>query len=420
MTGPDPTIQPAGDGPASHPIGRPGDPGLASRLHADLVEQVVAGGGAADRLEWERAALVSARDALPLATDAQVHDLASRIVDRAVGLGPLEDYLADESVSDVLVNGDGSVWVERGGRLVATGLRLERDVVEHLIDRIVAPLGRRVDRSAPAVDARLADGSRVHAIIPPLAVDGPSLTIRRFPPRPVALGAMARGATVDLLRWVVAAGWNLVVCGGTGSGKTTLLNALVAHVPPSARIVTIEDAAELRLPVPHVVRLETRPGGPGDVLGVALRELVRHALRMRPDRIVVGEVRGPEALDMVQAMLTGHDGCLTTCHAPDAASALRRLHTLCLMAEVALPAEAVAVQLGAAIDAVVTVTRTGSRHRTVSEVVEVVPNESGWSLRPLVADGAVVAAPSLPARDPLAPTPPLATEPAPPESTPWR
>ncbi|MFP5377594.1 MAG: CpaF family protein [Acidimicrobiia bacterium] len=289
----------------------------------------------------------------------------------AVDLGPLTALAGDPGVTDLLVNGDGSVWVERGGVLVATGRRLRRPEVELLIERIVTPLGLRVDRSSPVVDARLPDGSRVHAVVPPVAVDGPCLAVRRFSVRPLPLTAWCSEPVAELLAAAVTAGWNVIVAGGTGAGKTTLLNALAGCASPAERVVTVEDAAELRLPQPHVLRLEARPPNAEGVGEVALRDLVRSALRLRPDRLVVGEVRGGEALDLLQALNTGHAGCLATVHANGPADALRRLETLVLLAGVGLPLGAVRAQLAAAVDAVVHVTRATGGSRRVTAVAEV-------------------------------------------------
>ena len=289
----------------------------------------------------------------------------------SVDLGPLSGLAGDPSVTDLLVNGDGSVWVERRGALVATGRRLGRAEIELLLERIVTPLGLRIDRSSPVVDARLPDGSRVHAVVPPVAVDGPCLAVRRFSVRPLPLEAWCSEPVAELLAAAVTAGWNMVVAGGTGAGKTTMLNALAGCAPPEERVVTVEDAAELRLPQPHVVRLEARPPNAEGIGEVALRDLVRSALRLRPDRLVVGEVRGGEALDLLQALNTGHAGCLATVHANGPAEALRRLETLVLLAGVGLPLGAVRAQLAAAVDAVVHVARCADGARRVTEVAEV-------------------------------------------------
>lgn len=289
------------------------------------------------------------------------------------GLGPLEPLLADPEVDEVLVNAGRDVWVERRGQLECCDVSLDRGAVERLVERIIAPLGLRADRTAPMVDARLADGSRVNAILPPLAIDGPCLTIRRFRPSPLPLDAFASSAVARLLRQAVESRKTILVSGGTSTGKTTLLGALAASIPGHERIITVEDAAELRLSRPHVVRLEARPANAEGVGEVTVRDLVRNSLRMRPDRIVVGEVRGAEALDMLQAMNTGHEGSLSTCHANSAADALRRLETLALMAGIGLPLAAVREQVASAIDLVVQLARVADGRRGVVEVCEVSP-----------------------------------------------
>jgi pilus assembly protein CpaF len=261
--------------------------------------------------------------------------------------------------------------VERHGALVATGRRLARPEIELLLERIVTPLGLRVDRSSPVVDARLPDGSRVHAVVPPVAVDGPCLAVRRFSVRPMPLSAWCAVPVAELLSAAILAGWNIVIAGGTGAGKTTLLNALAGCAPAGERVVTVEDAAELRLPQPHVLRLEARPPNAEGAGEVSQRDLVRSALRLRPDRLVLGEVRGGEALDLLQALNTGHAGCLSTVHANGPADALRRLETLVLMAGVGLPLGAVRAQLAAAVDAVVHVARASDGARRVTAVAEV-------------------------------------------------
>ena len=325
--------------------------------------------GAVDGAEVAR--LVRAQ--APLLPSSDAEEVVARVLARAGGLGPLEPLLADPSVTEVMVNGPGDVWVERSGRLVRTTIALDTPTIDALIARIVAPLGRRVDRSSPLVDARLVDGSRVNAIIPPLAVDGPCLTVRRFRVDPVPLAAMAPEPLVRMLDTAVAERLNILVSGGTGAGKTTLLNALAGAIPPSDRVITVEDAAELRLPGDHVVRLEARPPSPEGRGEVTIRDLVRNALRMRPDRIVVGECRAGEALDMLQAMNTGHEGSLSTCHANGPDDALRRLETMTLMAEVGLPLAAVREQIAASLDLVVHVARTPDGRRRVVSIAEVVP-----------------------------------------------
>jgi pilus assembly protein CpaF len=317
--------------------------------------------------------------------------LAEMVAERSFGLGPLEPLLADPAIDEVMVNGPGAVWVERAGRVepVEVGFGSEAEL-GHAIERILAPLGRRVDEACPLVDARLPDGSRVNVVIPPLSLDGPILTIRRFrrrgmsPDELVAARTMTGGLR-DFLARCVRARLNLLVSGGTGSGKTTTLNALSRFVPAGERIVTVEDAAELRLQQPHVVRLESRPAGLEGRGEVTIRALVRNALRMRPDRIVVGEVRGPEALDMLAAMTTGHDGSLSTVHAGSPEEALRRVETLALMADVALPHAAVRQQVADAVDLVVHQVRARDGTRRVVAVGEVVRVAGGPAIRDVYA-----------------------------------
>ena len=247
------------------------------------------------------------RDEEPLLAPARLERLLEQLTHEVVGLGPLEPLLADPLVSEVMLNGPGRAYVERDGQIEAVALRLDAERIVRLVERVVAPLGLRLDRASPMVDARLPDGSRLHAVIPPLAVDGPYVTIRRFTARALPLEAFElHDAVAAFLRWAVNAGWNVLVAGGTSAGKTTLLNALSGAIPRRERIVTIEETAELRLAQPHVVRLEARPANAEGAGGVSVRDLVRTALRMRPDRLVVGEVRGGEALDMLQALNTGH------------------------------------------------------------------------------------------------------------------
>ena len=297
--------------------------------------------------------------------------VVDRVLARTIGMGPLEPLLADMEVTEVMVNGPGPVWIERRGALEATEVRVDNATIELLVERIVAPLGLRADRTSPLVDARLPDGSRVNVIIPPLAIDGPCITIRRFGARAIPLTDLCQPGVAELLRQAVLSRANVVVSGGTGAGKTTLLNALAAAIPDGERIVTVEDAAELRLPGRHVVRLEARPGNADGVGAVTVRSLVRNALRMRPDRIVVGEVRGAEALDMLQAMNTGHEGSLSTCHANSPVDALRRVETMVLMGDVGLPLGAIREQLVSAIDLVVHVARQPDGTRCIVAVAEV-------------------------------------------------
>ena len=343
---------------------------LAARVHARVVSsglRLDPGGADAGR----QAVRALVRGEAPLLAERLAEQVVAAVIDRALGLGPLESLLAQPGTTDVMVNGGGRVWVDGPGGMRPTDLAIDEREVLQLIERILAPLGRHVDRSRPVVDARLADGSRVHAVVRPLAVDGPCLTIRRFGARAVSLGELADPGVVALLRWAVRARCNLVVCGGAGAGKTTVLNALGAHLDPAERVVTIEDAAELRLPGDHVVRLESRPASAEGVGEVTTRDLVRAALRMRPDRLVVGEVRSTEAVDMLAAMNTGHDGSLSTCHANGPGDALRRLETLVLMGDIGLPHEAVREHLASALDLVVHVARRPDGRRRVAEVAEV-------------------------------------------------
>ena len=265
----------------------------------------------------------------------------------------------------MLVNGPGTVWVERAGRLEPTDVVLDRAAIDRYVERLVGPLGLQADRSHPVVDARLPDGTRVAVVLPPLAVDGPLLAVRRHAVRTLPVRSFCDGPTEQLLRECVRSGANVVVYGPTGSGKTTLLNALVAGLPPGERIVTVEDVAELRLPGDHVVRLEARPGTADGAGAVEVRDLVRAALRLRPDRLVVGEVRGAEALDMVWALSTGHRGSLSTCHAGSAVEALARLETMCCAAPEQLPLAAVRAQVRNAVDVLVGLGRDPSGARRV-------------------------------------------------------
>ena len=304
--------------------------------------------------------------------------LCELILREAVGLGPLEELLSDPAVEEVMVNGHERVYVERLGRIERTDVRFPSETaLRDAIERILTPLGRRVDELSPMVDARLEDGSRVHVVIPPLAVDGPTMSIRRFsaarpgPRELVQLGTLTEELH-DQLGAAVEARRSILVSGGTGSGKTTLLNALSAFINPDERVITIEDAAELRLRQPHVVRLESRPSNVEGRGQVSIRELLRGALRMRPDRIVIGEVRGGEALDLLMALNTGHEGALSTVHANSPDDALRRIETLALMAGVGLPHDAIREQLGRGLDLVIHLARLSDGSRRVVEVAEVV------------------------------------------------
>ena len=294
-----------------------------------------------------------------------------KVVDALIGLGPLEELLREPEVTDVLVNSPTEVWVERAGRLERTGISFGTDqAVTAAVERVISPLGLRIDRASPMVDARLADGSRLHAIIPPAAVDHPIVAVRRFVPQAEDLDALVRLGSItcsqaDELRSVVKERKNLLVSGGTGAGKTTLLNVLSALIDHRERMVVVEDASELRLRG-HVVRLEGRPANSEGIGAITLRQLIRSALRLRPDRIVVGEVRGPEALDLVNALNTGHSGSMSTVHANSPAEALWRLETLALMGARNLPAEAIRAQIHSAIDVVIQVERNGGRRRVTT------------------------------------------------------
>lgn len=342
----------------------------------------------------------------PLLPELEVQAVASAVAARAVGLGPLDPVLADPATTEVMVNGTGPVWIERNGRLEPLDLHLSRGEVDLLVERILGPLGLRADRTSPVADARLPDGSRVNVIVPPLAVDGPCITIRRFGARSIPLTELCPPGVAELLTWAVRARSSMVVSGGTGAGKTTLLNALAALLPADERIVTVEDTAELRLPHDHVVRLEARPATADGVGAVDIRDLVRNALRMRPDRIIVGEVRGPEALDMLWAMNTGHDGSLSTCHANSPVDALRRLEVMVLSAGLELPLAAVRDQLTAAVDLIVQVARLTDGSRCVVAVGEVIdPPEAAQRIRPLAGPAGLTALPHRPARAADAPAP---------------
>ncbi len=353
--------------------------GLAAR-YRERVRHELAGaappGGDLRALVERRTRELLTADRLPM-TPADAERVIARVVDDSVGLGPLDALVADPAVTEVIANGPDAVYAERAGRLEREPLRFRDEAhLREVIDRIVGAAGRRVDEASPMADARLPDGSRVNAVLPPLAVDGPLLTIRKFGRRPLAMPELVAAGSVsaahaDLLERAVRARLNLAVSGATSTGKTTLLNALAAFIDPAERIVTVEDAAELRLAQPHVARLEARPPNVEGRGEVTVRALVRNALRMRPDRIVVGEVRGPEALDMLQAMNTGHHGSLTTVHAGSPEEALRRIETMVLMAGLELPHAVVREHVALAIDLVVHVARGADGRRRVVAV-------AGW------------------------------------------
>jgi pilus assembly protein CpaF len=310
-------------------------------------------------------------------SEAAQKQLYREVLDESLGYGPIQCLVDDPEISEIMVNGPGQIYVERAGQLSITEARFDDD--EHVLriaQRIIGPLGRRLDRSQPRVDARLPDGSRVNIIIPPCAIDGPSITIRKFPEKPLTVEDLIRFGsfhehTAEFLRACVHGALNIVVSGGTGSGKTTLLNVLSSFIPQNERIVTIEDAAELQLLQPHVVRLETAPALPDGSGRQTVRDLVINSLRMRPDRIVVGECRGGEALDMLQAMNTGHNGSLTTIHANSPRDCIARMETLCLMAGFDLPITVVRKQIASAVDLIVQQARMRDGSRKIIQVTEV-------------------------------------------------
>jgi pilus assembly protein CpaF len=350
--------------------------GLRRRLADDANHLAATSGSDPDALR-ERIASLIQEEVEPLDPE-QREILVERVLSSALGLGRLEPLLEDPEVDEIMVNGPASVLIERRGRLERTDITFgSEEELMHVVERILSPLGRRIDEASPLVDARLGDGSRVNCVIPPLSLDGPLLTVRRFRRRGFSADDLVASGTLspdlrDFLARCVRARLNLVVSGGTGSGKTTLLNVLSSLIDGEERIITIEDAAELRLLQPHVLRLESRPPNIEGQGEVPIRALVRNALRMRPDRILVGEVRGAEALDMLQALNTGHDGSMTTVHANSAADALRRIETLALMADVALPHIAIREQMASALDLVVHLERARDGSRRAVAVCEVV------------------------------------------------
>ncbi len=332
-----------------------------------VVERLVQSEVSIEPLQLEQAARVFLREEAPLASERTVQS----VVDAIVGLGPVEELLRDPSVSDVLVNGSGEIFAERNGELELSELRFEGPGdVRAAVERVIAPLGLRLDRSSPTVDARLADGSRLHAAVEPVSIDGPILAVRRFTHTVLDLEAMQAvgsltGDGVKILRRAVCERENIVVSGGTGAGKTTLLNVLSTEIPHNQRVITIEDAAELRL-TGHVVRLEARPPNVEGFGEVTLRDLVRAALRLRPDRIIVGEVRGSEALDMISALNTGHQGSMSTVHANSPKDALWRLETLALSGSSRVSGDAIRRQLRSAVHLIVQVARTPQGRRVTS------------------------------------------------------
>ncbi len=355
---------------------------LKFRLHEKLVKQMdlskLAGleRGEVRRHVEEAARTLLAAEEVALARDERAR-LIDEVADEVLGLGPLEPLLEDPTITEIMVNKPNQVYFERGGVLHLSDRQFrDADHIMRIIEKIVAPIGRRIDEASPMVDARLADGSRVNCIIPPLAVDSPTITIRKFARDPftvddlISFGSLTR-EMAQFLRACVAARLNIVIAGGTGSGKTTLLNVLSSFIPEGERIVTIEDPTELQLRQPHVVRLEVRPPNIEGKGAVAARDLVRNALRMRPDRIIVGEVRAGEAFDMLQAMNTGHDGSLTTVHANSPRDALARIENMVLMAGFDLPVRAIREQVASAIQLVVQVSRLRDGSRRVTHVAEI-------------------------------------------------
>ena len=355
---------------------------LKSRIHHKLLERVdlaVMESLSPDRLQEELKVMVErllAEETLAI-NESERKSLVQDIQHEVLGLGPIEPLLADPTISDILANTHRQVYVERAGRLELTDVRFENDAhLMKIIDKIVSGIGRRVDESSPMVDARLPDGSRVNAIIPPLAIDGPILSIRRFAVTPLGMDDIIRGKSLtpemgEIIGGLVKAKVNLLISGGTGTGKTTLLNILSGFIPANERIITIEDAAELQLQQPHVVRLETRPPNIEGKGEVAQRALVKNSLRMRPDRIILGEVRGAEAMDMLQAMNTGHEGSMTTVHANTPRDALTRLENMVGMAGLNLPTKAMRQQISSAITAVIHVSRLTDGKRKVTSIQEI-------------------------------------------------
>jgi pilus assembly protein CpaF len=371
-----------GNGAGPEDNGQVGFQEMKSRLHRALINRMDLSKLAALTPEQVHAEVsrmaesVLAQEAMPLSS-AEKDRLVNDVQHELFGLGPLEPLLKDPTISDILVNSHRKIYIERRGKLEATNVTFKDD--EHLmrvIERIVSSVGRRIDESSPMVDARLQDGSRVNAIIPPLAIDGPVLSIRRFGSEPLRMNALIEHKALtkdiaDMLQMCIAARLNVLISGGTGAGKTTLLNALSAFIPEDERIVTIEDSAELQLQQPHVVRLETRPPNIEGRGEVTQRDLVKNALRMRPDRIVIGEVRGGEAIDMLQAMNTGHDGSLTTVHANTPRDALARLETMIQMTGMRLSDRAMRQQVASAINLVLQVARLSDGSRRVTSISEI-------------------------------------------------
>jgi pilus assembly protein CpaF len=372
--------------PGSNGTGKTDLLAVKSRIHRQLLERLNLSDldrlDRGDVMETIRGLVreLLAAESIPLNLEER-DELIRQVLDEIFGLGPLQPLMDDPTIADILVNTSGQVYVERNGRLERTDVRFHDD--RHLfqvIDRIVSSVGRRIDDASPMVDARLPDGSRVNAIIPPLAIDGPHLSIRKFAEDGLSAQDLVRSGSLSesmlsLLQGVVKSRLNVLISGGTGAGKTTLLNVLSGFIPENERIVTVEDSAELRLRQPHVVRLETRPANVEGSGAVPQRLLVVNALRMRPDRIIVGEVRSAEAIDMLQSMNTGHDGSMTTLHANSPRDALARLETMVAMADLKLPDKAVRAQIASAIDIVVQASRLSDGTRRVTQISEVVGME---------------------------------------------
>ena len=397
--------EPTGDGEAKQPGGNKPSPGakaadgagnnskrvaaakvVFNRIQSALLERIDASAAAKlprDELQRQIAELIAeivAEERLSV-TGREQQELTITLVDDMVGLGPLEPLLADEGVNDIMINGPSQVYVERRGKLELTDVRFRDNAhVMNIAQRIVTRVGRRVDETCPIADARLPDGSRVNIIAPPLAIDGCSISIRKFSKKSITLDVMQRQGNISenlakVLKIASACGLNVVISGGTGSGKTTMLNAMSQLIDPGDRVVTIEDAAELQLQQPHVVRLETRPPNLEGTGEITMRDLVKNALRMRPDRIICGEVRGAEALDMLQAMNTGHDGSMCTLHANNPREALTRMENMIGMAGVNLTGKAVRTQIVGAVNLIVQVSRMRDGIRRVTHVTEIIGME---------------------------------------------
>lgn len=360
------------------------DAEVVARVHRDLLRELaepslLIGADEPQRDDVVDRLRVLVHAAAPLLDLRRRERIVGTVADAVLGLGAIEPLLSDATVSEIMLNGPGRAFVERDGCIAPVDLRLDAAAIELIAQRIVAPLGLRLDRAAPIVDARLADGSRLHAVLPPLAPDGPVVTIRKFAPRAISLDEFGlSGRTIDTLVGAVRAYRTVLIAGGTSTGKTTLLSALARSLDTAERIITIEETAELQLRQPHVVRLEARIANAEGAGATSVRDLVRASLRMRPDRIIVGEVRGGEAIDLLQALNTGHRGSLCTIHANSAADALSRLETLALFGAPSLPLSAIRAQVRAAFDIVVHVERTTDGQRRVAEIVEVVADPSGW------------------------------------------